>query len=262
VSAAGRAPAVPPPRRASAAARRLGGLAWGLVVYLCGVGAIASLVGFLANRAVPEGVDQGAVEPLALAVAVDVGLLLLFGLSHSLTARQRWKELLARLVPPALERSVYTLISALALALVFWQWRPIPEPLWTLEWPPARAAAWTLFAAGWILAIASSLSLGHFELFGLRQALAWSRGEEPVEPPLRARRFYWLVRHPVYLGFLLGTWATPEMTLGHLLFAAVMSGYLLVGMRLEERDLLRRFPGYAAYQARVPALLPWPRRRR
>lgn len=221
------------------------------------------LVGFLGDFLVPRTVDAGPAAPLAEAVAIDLGLLLLFGLQHSVMARDACKERWTRIVPEHLERSAYVLVSSLVLALLFWGWRPVPGVVWSVSGAGA-ALAWSVFALGWVLVIAATLQIDPEELGGLRQVEA-RYAEEPPEPvPFQTPGLYRYVRHPLYLGFLTVFWATPEMTAGHLLFAAGATAYVLAGARFEERDLLRRFGrDYARYRERVPMLIPrWKTRKR
>ena len=246
-------------------ARRAAALALGVAGQLASTTSFAYLLGFLANRGVPRGVSAGGARtPWRAALAIDLALLLLFAVPHSVMARAGFKRRWARLVPPAAERSAYALVAALSLALLFWQWRPIPAPVWDARGTAWASAAWALFALGWALCAASVLTTNLFELTGLRQAWARARGRSHAPVALTTTSpLYAAVRHPLYLGFLLALWATPRLTAGHLLFAAVNTAYILVAVRYEERDLLAALgAAYAAYRARVPALIPRLVRRR
>jgi len=219
-------------------------------------------IAFVAGVGVPKHIDNGPATPMATALAIDVVLLLLFAVQHSGMARPAFKRWWTRIVPAPVERSTYVLISSLMLVLLFWQWRPLPQLLWQVE-GPARLLLYGVSAAGWLLVLASTFLINHFDLFGLRQAWFHMRGLPPgSDVPFVTRAFYRITRHPLMLGFLVAFWATPAMTLGHLLFALATSGYILVAVKfLEERDLVAHFGDtYRDYQRRVPMLLPWPRR--
>ena len=198
-------------------------------------------------------VDWGRPASLAEALAVDVGWFVLFGVQHSVMARQGFKARLRRVVPAELERSLFVLVSALLLFLLLWQWRPLPQVVWDVQSSPWRQLLVGLYLTGWGLALSSTFFIDHFALFGLRAA---------AEGPLSSPYLYRFVRHPMYLGLLVAFWATPRMTVGHLVLALGFSAYLAVGIRFEERDLVRHFgSAYRDYQARVPMLLPLSRRR-
>ena len=207
---------------------------------------------------VPHTVDAGrATGPVALAVLIDAGLILAFGLQHSLMARLGFKRWLTRQLPPAAERSVYVLLASAMLLLLFWQWRPLPEVVWSVDATGLQALAWIVFAAGFGVVLLSTFLIDHFDLFGLRQSWNQFRGNPARPVQFVTPLFYRAVRHPLYLGFLLAFWSAPVMTQGHLLFAATMSAYVLVAIRFEERDLLRQLgERYARYREQVPALLP------
>ncbi|CCD97568.1 methanethiol S-methyltransferase [Bradyrhizobium sp. STM 3809] len=201
-------------------------------------------------------IDSGAAGSLAEAVIVDGLLLALFALQHSVMARPAFKRWWTSLIPAAAERSTYVLLSSLALLLLFWQWRPIPMPLWHVEGLAATLLT-GLHGLGWLIVLSSTYMIDHFELFGLRQGLFALRGAEAPAHPFKTPLLYRLVRHPIMLGFLIAFWATPEMSVGHLLFAALSSGYILIGLQLEERDLVAVFgETYERYRQRVPMLLP------
>jgi protein-S-isoprenylcysteine O-methyltransferase Ste14 len=212
-------------------------------------------IGFVSGWGVPRSVDEGVASAPAAAVAVDVALVVLFGLAHSVMARAGAKRLWTRLVPPAAERSLYVLVATLQIALLCWQWRPLPTPrLWSTTGAAALALT-ALESAGWATLLISTFLIDHFELFGLRDAFAHARPAVRFRTPL----LYRVVRHPMYLGMLLALWSAPVMTAGHCLLAGLLTGYLLVGVRHEERDLVRAFgEDYRRYQAQVPMLLPLP----
>lgn len=214
---------------------------------------------FLANLWLPTTVDQSPwpALPWPLAALMDVGLLVLFGLQHSVMARAGFKAQLHRIVPPHLERSIYVIVSSLGLAVLIVFWQPIPAILWQAESPLPAHLLWALYAGGWLLVAASTYMINHYELFGLAQIWRHVRGLPAPADDFRTPGLYRYVRHPLYLGWLVVFWATPVMSAGHLLFAAGMSAYILIGMAYEERDLLRSFgAAYRDYRARVPALIP------
>ena len=229
----------------------LGGLVYGVFFLV-----LLYFVGFLADVVVPRSVDGGGPEASwGTAVAVDVLLALLFLVPHSVLARPAVKAVLARAVPPHLERSAYVLIATAGLALLFWQWRPIPHVVWETE-GLAAAILWGTHVLGWVVVLLSTFLINHFDLFGLRQVYLHARGLEYQKMGFRTPLLYRVVRHPMMLGFFLVFWGAPRMTAGHLLFALLFSGYILLGVRLEERDLAASLAGYDDYARRVPRLVP------
>jgi protein-S-isoprenylcysteine O-methyltransferase Ste14 len=238
-------------------ARRLLVLGYGVVAYGLFVAVFGYAVCFLAGVGVPKGIDDGAPVPAWLAVTADCGFLLLFALQHSVMARPWFKRWWTRLVPPVAERSTYVVASSLVLGLLMWLWRPLPDPVWSMPagWP--RIVLWVLYAAGWVLVLVSTFAIDHFDLFGLRQVIARARERRYAAPRLRTPLLYRLVRHPLMVGFLVVFWAAPGMSVGRLLFAAVSTGYILVGIRFEERDLKAQLgEGYRHYLTDVPRFLP------
>lgn len=218
---------------------------------------------FVAGVAVPKHIDSGASASLPLALGINLVLLTLFAVQHSVMARPAFKRWWTRYVPPVIERSTFVLATSLVLALLFWQWRPLPLRLWYVEGDAARWALYGLSAVGWLLVLASTFLINHFDLFGLRQVWRHARGHGPApDAPFVVRALYRIVRHPIMLGFLIAFWATPTMSLGHLLFALVTTAYIVVAVKfLEERDLVAQYgEAYRAYQRKVPMLLPWRRR--
>ena len=205
---------------------------------------------------VPVTVDHGPVAAPLAAVALDLGLIALFGVQHSVMARPGFKAAWTRIVPAALERSVYVLAASLCLIVLFALWHPVGSVVWHLA-GPAAMVLWALFASGWAIVLLSTFLINHFELFGLTQVWRHWRGQTAGRPRFRTPLFYQLVRHPLYSGFLIAFWATPVMTLGHLVLAAGMSVYVVIAIRYEERDLVGQFgPAYAAYQATTGMLVP------
>ncbi|HSR42880.1 MAG TPA: isoprenylcysteine carboxylmethyltransferase family protein [Longimicrobiales bacterium] len=239
--------------------KKLLGFAYGSLVYLFFLGVFTYLILFVGDVWVPRSIDAGASTSLSLpvAIAVNVGLLALFGLQHSVMARQWFKRRWTRIVPWHLERSTYVLAATLVLAVVMWGWRPIPETIWSVEDPLGSGVLRGLFWTGWGIVLLSTFLIDHFRLFGLKQVWAHLRGAELERPAFQTPALYRYVRHPLYLGFLLAFWSTPRMTAGHLLFAGVWTGWILLAIRFEERDLMR-FHGeaYRTYRRRVPMLLP------
>lgn len=232
-------------------------LAYGAIAYLVFLGTFGYTIGFLAGVAVPKGVDDGATGPAGLAVLVDSALLALFAVQHSVMARPWFKRWWTRLVPPAIERSTYVLAASLVVVLLIWWWRPIPDPVWSVETGWARAVLWCGYGLGWAVLVLSTFQIGHFDLFGLRQALARARRRRYAEPEFRQPWLYRLVRHPLMVGFLIAFWVTPDMSAGRLLFAAMATGYILVAVRFEERDLHAALgQAYQRYAAQVPRFLP------
>jgi len=212
-------------------------------------------IGFVGNLAMPKTIDSASPGSLAEAIAVDLALLSVFAIQHSVMARRGFKRLWTRLVPPRVERSTYVLFASAALALLLWQWRGIPQPvIWQVENRLAADALWGVFWLGWGVLFLATFLINHFELFGLAQAFA---AAAPEAPRFRTPLLYRYVRHPIYLGFVLAFWATPAMTAGHLLFALAATGYILVGIAFEERDLIAQFGDeYRRYRAQVGMLIP------
>ena len=242
--------------------RRIPALLYGLACYVVFLGTILYAIGFIGNFAVPKSLDSPREGSLAAALWIDLGLLASFGLQHSLMARAAFKSRLTRWIPAPLERSTYVLLSSLLLILLFWQWRPVGGLLWQVEEPVGRAALLGVYAFGWGLVVVSSFLINHFDLFGLRQVWLYYRGKR-----YRPLRFdtsgpYRLVRHPLYTGWCIAVWVSPAMSWTHVVFAAGTTAYILIGIRLEERDLARAHGEYRDYRRRVPMLVPFSRRRR
>lgn len=232
---------------------------YGLAAYLVFLGTFLYAIAFVGNLPVPKSIDSGGGGAVAAAVAINLLLLGLFAVQHSVMARPAFKRWWTRLVPKPVERATYVLLASLALALLFWQWRPVPAAVWVVTSPALAAAIQAVSWFGWATVLVSSCLIDHFELFGLRQACTRLRTKVPPAAEFKTPLLYKLVRHPIYLGFLLAFWAAPTMTAGHLLFAVATTGYILIGIRLEERDLVGVFGGsYCAYRKAVPMLVPLP----
>jgi methanethiol S-methyltransferase len=236
---------------------RFAAVLYGGACYGAAMLTILYAVGFVSGFGVPKDLDAGAVVPLAEALIVNTLLLGLFAVQHSVMARPGFKALWTRIVPEPIERSSYVLFASLSLMLLFWQWRPMPDLVWTVTDPMASGAIKAVSLFGWGVVLFSTFLISHFELFGLTQVLRHWMGRSTPEPVFRTPLLYRQVRHPLYLGFLIAFWATPAMTVGHLLFAVMTTAYILIAIRLEERDLERLFgPAYAIYRDRVAMLFP------
>jgi len=233
-------------------------VAYGLVAYLLFVAAILYGIGFVADvDLVPKGIDDGQPTPFATAIAVNVLLLLLFAVQHNVMARPWFKEWWTRFVPQPIERSTYVAAASLILLLLYWQWRPLPGTVWHVDNAAGRGILWALYFAGWGIVFFSSFVIDHFELFGLKQVWRHWRGQQHVTAPFSERSLYRWVRHPLMLGFIVAFWSAPTMSVGRLLFAVVTTIWILIAIRIEERDLAH-FLGkpYREYRARTPMLVP------
>jgi methanethiol S-methyltransferase len=241
-------------------------LLYAAAVYLVFLGVLGYAVGFFAGFGVPEAIDRGPRATVPEAVAIDLLLLLLFALQHTVMARPWFKLRWSRIVPPPAERATYVLAASLLLALLFWQWRPIGTTIWSLSGAGADVL-WVTYAFGWAVALGSTFLISHFDLFGVRQAWLYARRASYTPPPFTERGLYRRIRHPLMTGFLIVFWSAPTMTAGHLLFAVAATSYILIGIAFEEHDLIQNLgQAYAEYRARVPALvpglrLPWKSRR-
>ncbi len=232
---------------------------YGGFVYVFFLATFLYAIGFVGNVGVPKSIDAGgAAAPLANALAVDVVLLGIFAVQHSVMARRSFKRWWTTVVPPAVERSTYVLAATAALALLMWQWRPISDRMvWTVASPAGGRVLWAIFWLGWAILLLSTFLINHFELFGLQQVYSRLTGRPLPEPQFRTPLFYKFVRHPIYVGFLLAFWATPAMTAGHLVFSIATTGYILIGIWFEERDLVAQFgEKYRRYREQVGMLLP------
>lgn len=239
--------------------KKIASLVYAFAGYALFFATILYAIGFVGNIAVPKSIDSGPPGPLAQAFLVDLALVAIFAVQHSVMARAWFKKWWTRFVPARVERSTYVVFSSLVLLLLFWQWQPLPTPVWEVKSTMGAGALQALFWIGWGIAFVSTYLIDHFELFGLRQVIAPLRATSPSPsaPVLRTPLLYRYVRHPLYTGFIVAFWLAPVMTIGHLLFSAAMTGYILVGIHFEERDLTRTFgEQYRRYQASVGMLVP------
>ena len=233
---------------------------YGLISYLLFLGVFLYAIAFVGDFAVPKTIDNGAARAFWPSLLIDVGLLVLFALQHSGMARPGFKRRWTKIIPDTIERSTYVLLASLVLALLFWQWRPLPGIVWQVEAAWANALLWGLFGLGWVLVLAATFMISHWHLFGLKQVHEHAKGKEVSAPEFQIKGLYRYVRHPLNLGFLIAFWAAPEMTVGHLVFAVATTGYIFMAMVLEERDLIARFgERYRTYRERVPRIVPWPK---
>lgn len=232
-------------------------LTYGATCYVAFLGTFVYALGFVGGFGVPRTIDSDRAGPLATALLVDLGLLGLFAVQHSAMARPAFKRWLTRFVPEAAERSTYVLLSSAALALLFWQWRPMGGVVWSVEHPTLRLVLYGGFAFGWLLVLITTFLINHFDLFGLRQVWCYFRGVPRAPLPFVVPGPYRLVRHPLYVGWMCAFWFTPTMTAAHLVFALATTGYILLAIRLEERDLIAAHGAdYERYRARTPMLVP------
>jgi len=237
---------------------RIIGFLFGLLAYAVFFGTFLYAVGFVSGVAVPKTIDSGPVAPVAQALVINILLMSLFAVQHSVMARKPFKRWWTRFIPATIERSTYVLLASLVLILLFWQWHPMPQIVWEITNPQIAAAVMGVSFAGWLLVLVSTFLINHFELFGLHQVANNLVGREMPTPRFRTPLYYKFVRHPLYLGFIIAFWVAPTMTVGHLLFAAVTTAYIFVGILLEERDLVDLFgDDYRRYRDRVSMLVPW-----
>jgi protein-S-isoprenylcysteine O-methyltransferase Ste14 len=236
--------------------KRLVILIYGVVSYAIFFGTFLYAIGFVGNLWVPRAMDSAPVTTVGVAIAINIALLGVFALQHSIMARPAFKRWWTRVIPEVAERSTYTLLSSLALILLFSQWRPIGGVIWNVENEVGRALLWSGFAFGWLLVLISTFLINHFDLFGLRQVWLYFRKVPYTPVTFKTPVLYRIVRHPLYVGWFFAFWCTPTMTAAHLLFAIMTSAYILIAIQLEERDLVAAHPEYDDYRRRVPMLVP------
>jgi protein-S-isoprenylcysteine O-methyltransferase Ste14 len=229
---------------------------YGVLSYIVFFGTFLYAIGFIGNFGVPKAMDSPAEGSFLAALLIDAGLLAVFALQHSIMARPGFKRILTRYIPEAAERSTYVLASSLALLVLFWQWRPLGGVIWNAESATARALLYGGYAFGLGLVLFSTFLINHFDLFGLRQVWRNLRDQPPARLKFSTPLLYRFVRHPLYVGWFATFWFTPTMTGTHLFFAVMTTAYILIAIRLEERDLLKVHPEYAAYRQQVPMLIP------
>ena len=237
-------------------------LVYGVLAYLIFLGSFLYAMGFVGAVVVPKNIDSGSVGATSTALLINLGLLSLFAVQHSVMARPEFKRWWTKIIAPSIERSTYVLASSLVLMLLFWLWRPLPNVVWQATDAWAVGALWAVFGFGWLIVLVSTFLINHFDLFGLRQVVLYFKGHPYTPVPFQAPWLYRVVRHPIMLGFLIAFWAIPMMTQGHLLFAVVVTVYVLIALQLEERDLMA-YHGetYSDYQRQVRMLVPLPKAR-
>jgi protein-S-isoprenylcysteine O-methyltransferase Ste14 len=235
---------------------RITAFVYGVVCYVAFLATFLYAIGFLGNFGVPKSIDSGAQVSLAQALAVNAALLGLFAVQHSVMARQWFKAVWTRIVPVPVERSTYVLFSSVALIVLFWKWEPMGGTIWNVESGAGRLVLNAVFAIGWLIVLAATFLIDHFDLFGLSQVWAYLRKRAYKAPGFRTPGMYRFVRHPLYVGWLLVFWSAPRMTVAHLVFALATTAYILVAIQFEERDLERMHGEYSEYRRRVPMLVP------
>lgn len=233
-------------------------LLYGIIAYIAFFGTILYAIGFVGNLVVPKTIDGTPQVPIGKAILINSALLLLFALQHSIMARPAFKRRWTKIVPEPMERSTFVIFTCICLFLLMWQWQPMGGIIWSVENPMAKAILTAVYFIGWGIVFISTFMINHFDLFGLRQVWLYFRGEEYKPLPFRVPLFYRFVRHPLYFGFLIAFWATPVMTVAHLFFAVMTTGYILTAIQFEEKDLVTHFgEKYISYKKKLPMIIPF-----
>ena len=242
--------------------KKIFSLFYGLVCYLAFFGTILYAIGFVGNLIVPKTIDGEPQVPLLTAILINASLLLLFALQHSIMARPAFKTWWTSIIPDHLERSTFVLLASLCLMLLMWQWQPIGGVIWSIENETVRNILLVVYLAGWAIVFTATFLINHFDLFGLRQVWLYFRGKPYTHLPFRVPLFYRFVRHPLYFGFLIAFWSAPVMTIAHLLFAVLTTGYIFTAIQLEEKDLMHVYgEKYRHYKKWVPMIIPFIKRK-
>jgi protein-S-isoprenylcysteine O-methyltransferase Ste14 len=233
-------------------------LLYGVIAYFAFFGTVLYTIGFVGNFIVPKSIDGEPQVPLIQALLINASLLLLFALQHSIMARPFFKKWWTNIIPEAMERSTFVLLSSLCLILMMWQWQPIGGVIWSVENEIAKTGLVVLYITGWAIVFISTFLINHFDLFGLRQTWFYIAGKKYEDIPFQVPLFYRFVRHPLYLRFLIAFWSTPVMTIAHLLFAVLTTGYVLTAIKFEENDMVKTLgENYKSYKTRVPKIIPF-----
>jgi protein-S-isoprenylcysteine O-methyltransferase Ste14 len=230
---------------------------YGAVAYTIFFATFAYAAGFLGNFLVPKSIDSGTPGPFWTSMAINVALMGLFGVQHTVMARPGFKKVWTTIIPKPIERSTFVLATCVCMGLMYWLWQPMTQTVWSVQDPVGRGVIWAICAAGWMIVFLSTLMINHFDLFGLRQTFTHAMGKRYEQLGFRVNGFYKFVRHPIMAGFMIAFWATPDMTAGHLLFAAVCTAYIMVALQFEERDLVNHLGDrYREYKRQVGGLIP------